>query len=566
MLVSFKDLKTSKKILVLSLSLTVLLLGLSSYGVYLLHLNKKVVMSMEATIVRQMGDMNNTQSEAQDILASLFNLILTASNETDEKKLEVLVKKNNSVLAKFKGNYGNILSTLSAAGLPQADVDTFSQRMDVFVKSALGIVDMVETDPTTAQVWMTGSKRKFDEFSDSLESARKFLAGKKEVALQSLYGTLDNGQQIFIYTTLGISVFGLFLALVIGGRIARPIKDMADVVSSLAQKEYGVIIPAVGQKDEVGAMADAVLVFKEALETADRLAAEQAVERQRREQRAKTLEGLTGSFERQVGDLVNILSSASTELEATASGMAENASLASRQATDASGRAEQTSANVQTVASAAEELSVSVSEILRQVHNSSSVTTRAVEEVKRTDTVVNDLATGAEKIGEIITLIENIAGQTNLLALNATIEAARAGEMGKGFAVVASEVKNLANQTSHATQEISTQINQMQNATREAVTAIRGIGQIVDEVEHIQQAIASAVEEQGAATKEITRSVQGASESTKQVTDNIVGVKKAASDTGQATEEVVTAAKELSQQSERLRGSVEKFINGVKNA
>lgn len=563
---SFADMKTANKIMLLSLLLTVLLVSMSGYGIYLLVSNQKMIEKMESGIVSQMEIVTVFHDGAQGIFANLYGLILTAANESDDKKLAALTKKNNESLADYIKSFEKVSHTLDAAGVSKEDSDLFAQKFKAFTKGTQGIIDMSESDSTTALVWMTGVRRKFEEFADTMDKTTNFLKDRKQEVLNNLYSGMERGRLIFIVTTVLAVFIAFFLTFIISGRIAGPIKAMADVIGRLARKQYDVSVPALGQKDEIGEMAQAVEIFKEALVSAERMASEQNIESERKERRAKVLDELAAGFEKQVGELINVMSSASTELEATAQSMSNNAASATAQAADASERAEGTSRNVQTVASAAEELAASIQEISRQVQKSTSVTDKAIVEVQRTDKVVSDLASGAEKIGEIITLIESIASQTNLLALNATIEAARAGDAGKGFAVVASEVKNLANQTANATQEISAQISQMQLTTTETVKAVRGIGETITEVGAIQQSIAAAVEEQGSATKEISRNVLEASQGTKQVTENIGEVKKTSAETGHATGEVLNAAKELSLQSETLSSSVKKFLNGVRTA
>ncbi|MBI3706983.1 MAG: methyl-accepting chemotaxis protein, partial [Proteobacteria bacterium] len=227
---------------------------------------------------------------------------------------------------------------------------------------------------------------------------------------------------------------------------------------------------------------------------------------------------------------------------------------------------EDASSNVQTVAAASEELSASIAEISRQVSHAAGIAVRAVEETKRTDSTVQGLAETAGKIGDVVKLINDIAGQTNLLALNATIEAARAGEAGKGFAVVASEVKSLANQTAKATEDISAQISAVQSVTKDAVDAIKRIGGTIGEVSTIATSIASAVEEQGAATQEITRSTQRAAGRTKDVSESIAGVTKGADATGAAAQGVKSAAETLGQQTERLGSQVNDFLGKIRAA
>ncbi len=285
-----------------------------------------------------------------------------------------------------------------------------------------------------------------------------------------------------------------------------------------------------------------------------------------RTERARKTADLTQEFSGKVSQLAGLVSSAATQLQATAQSMAGTADLTMQQASTVATAAEDASANVQTVASSAEELASSIGEISRQVAQSAKIAGKAADDAKRTDTVVRALADGARTIGEVVGLISNIAGQTNLLALNATIEAARAGDAGKGFAVVASEVKSLATQTAKATDQISQQIGQIQSATNKAVAAIQGIATTIAEVNDIAAAIAAAVEEQGAATKEIARNVQQASAGTQEVTSNIAGVRAGASDTGAAAGEVLSAAGELSRQAEQLTGEVGRFVSAMKAA
>jgi len=279
-----------------------------------------------------------------------------------------------------------------------------------------------------------------------------------------------------------------------------------------------------------------------------------------------TLSRTADEFEAKVGNLVSMLFSGATKLQATAQSMSATATQTNHQAATVAAAAEEASAGVQTVAAAAEELTASILEISRQVAQSAKITGKAVEDTRRTDTIVQALADGAQRIGDVVQLISGIAAQTNLLALNATIEAACAGDAGKGFAVVASEVKSLATQTAKATEEISTQIRQIQDATGEAVQAIKAIGGTIEEVNVIASNIAAAVEEQGAATAEIARNVQQTAASTQAVTTTISGVSQAANDTGAAAGQVLDAASGLSQQAEQLTNEVNDFVAGVRAA
>lgn len=339
------------------------------------------------------------------------------------------------------------------------------------------------------------------------------------------------------------TVLTLAIAFNLGRTIAGMIRKMTVAMTQLAGGDRTVAVPGVGRHDEIGGMAAAVLVFKDSMIRSDQLTVDQksAATAASAAQKA-ALNKTADTFEAHVGSLVSMLSSAATELQGTAQSMSTTAASANQQASNVATAAEEASSGVETVAAAAEELTSSISEIGRQVAQSAAISQQAVIDTRRTDTIVRALAEGAQKIGQVVDLISNIAGQTNLLALNATIEAARAGDAGKGFAVVASEVKNLATQTAKATDDIGAQIKQIQTATAEAVGAINAINATIEQVSTIASTIAAAVEEQGSATSEISRSVQQTAVSTQQVTANITGVSQAANDTGVAAGHVLGAA------------------------
>jgi len=281
---------------------------------------------------------------------------------------------------------------------------------------------------------------------------------------------------------------------------------------------------------------------------------------------AEALGATAAEFQARVGQLLGVLGESSKALEGTAQSMSATADVTTRQSATVATAAEQASVSVQTVSASADQLSSSIGEISRQVTQSAHITSKAVQEARRTDSIVRALSEGANKIGQVVDLITNIAGQTNLLALNATIEAARAGEAGRGFAVVASEVKSLAQQTARATEEIGAQIAQVQSATNDAVEAIRGITGTIEEVSGIAATIAAAVEQQGAATAEIARNVQLVSISTQEVTSNISGVSQAAHQAGIAVGHVLGNANDVSSQAARLSAEMASFVTSLRNA
>jgi len=368
---------------------------------------------------------------------------------------------------------------------------------------------------------------------------------------------------------IGAAVLALMalLSWLIARDILGALERQKNRMQSIAGGALDQAVEETDRGDEIGRMAETLEMLRQTAMTARTLEAEQVASKQQAEnEKREALIALANRFDASVGRLVGLMASGSTELESTAQSMTGTAARTNQQATIVSTAATEASDRVQTVAAAAEELSSSISEISRQVAQSANITTRAVDNARRTDTIVRALADGAQQIEHVAELISNIAGQTNLLALNATIEAARAGEAGRGFAVVAAEVKDLASQTAEATKEIGTRISQIQSATKEAVEAIQGITATIEEVSVIATAIGSAIEEQGAATAEIARNVTQTAKATQDVTTNIGGVSAAANETGGAAGLVLTAATNLSKQAEQLSGEVNVFLAGVRAA
>jgi methyl-accepting chemotaxis protein len=359
----------------------------------------------------------------------------------------------------------------------------------------------------------------------------------------------------------------LVVSVLVARGITRPLQRMTVAMKALAGGKLDVEVPGIGRHDEVGEMAEAVEVFKSNAAARLELEAEQKETEARAAARRKAdMHKLAGDFEGAVGEIIEIVSSASTELEASAATLSSTAARGEELATTVAAASEEASTNVQSVASATEEMASSVNEISRQVQESARMANEAVDQARKTNDRVGELSKAAARIGDVVELINTIAGQTNLLALNATIEAARAGEAGRGFAVVASEVKALAEQTAKATGEIGQQVTGIQAATHESVNAIKEISGTIEKLSEISSAIAAAVEEQGAATQEISRNVQQAAQGTQQVSSNIADVQRGAGETGSASSQVLSAAQSLAGESNRLKLEVGKFLGSIRAA
>ncbi|QND73252.1 methyl-accepting chemotaxis protein [Tardiphaga robiniae] len=407
-----------------------------------------------------------------------------------------------------------------------------------------------------------------------VNAIRKTDGVKAAIQQEVVSATTANEQRISGTITLqqivagAATITGLLIAFLIAGGIIRPLSGLTAGMKQLAEGNFGVVLPGLGRKDEVGDMAQAVETFKVKAEDKARAEAEARITQDQAAalQRKQDMIRLADDFEGTVGEIVEAVSSASTELEASASTLTSTADRSQQLTTVVATASEEASTNVQSVASATEEMASSITEIGRQVQESARIANEAVDQAQKTNDRVGELSKAAGRIGAVVELINTIAGQTNLLALNATIEAARAGDAGRGFAVVASEVKALAEQTAKATGEIGQQIASIQTATDDSVLAIREIGATIGKMSEIASTIASAVEEQGAATQEISRNVQQAAQGTMQVSSNIIDVQRGASETGGASSQVLSAAQSLSSDSSRLKTEVSRFLNSVRAA
>lgn len=456
-----------------------------------------------------------------------------------------------------------VLATADGAGLIAASLKTIDTLRSPFNQAFEGVLKSSgEIDAAYETLRQRGG-----ELVALSTKMNERAAESQKTTMTAMIDGVDYMRSMVLVASGAALAVGIGFAWAVGRGISRPVRRMTEVMKRLAGGDSKAEIPDTDRGDEIGAMAQAVQVFKDSIGEAERLHREQEQAKAQAEQaQRETLHRLAETFEQQVGGIVDRVAKAASAMEGTAQAVSETIAQSTRQSTAAAGAASQASSNIQTVATAAEQLSASVNEIGRQVGQSSTIAREAVEQASRTDNTVKGLSSTAQKIGEVVDLIKTIAGQTNLLALNATIEAARAGEAGKGFAVVASEVKSLAGQTAKATEEIAAQIAAIQSATGETVAAIEAIGGTIGRISGIAAGIASAVEEQSAATREIAGSVQQAAQGTIEVSHNISGVAQAADEVRAGADHVQSAASSLSQESVALKRQVDTFLAGIRAA
>jgi methyl-accepting chemotaxis protein len=534
-----------------------------------------------ATIYRSLGIIESTGKmtvHTYEVLEQL-NEIIGGMVNSETGVRGYLVSGDTGFLAPLEAGQKQFNAAVAKVGSLTSDNATQQKRLELVKQNAsewlttvaqreIALMKNPETQSKARELEASGAGKKtmdglrgivqqMDAEERSLLTVRAAASAAADIA--AILTILIAGALTVVLSILG--AIGMNFA------VTRPVQRLTVEMGVLAKGDTSVAISGVERIDEVGRMAQAVQVFKANAIEVERLKVEQqAMEQRSTQQRKADLVKMADDFEGAVGEIIQTVSSASTQLESSASTLSATAERAQELTVVVAAASEEASTNVQSVASATEELSSSVNEISRQVQESSRMASDAVSQARKTNDRVSELSKAAARIGDVVELINTIAGQTNLLALNATIEAARAGEAGRGFAVVASEVKALAEQTAKATGEIGQQISGIQAATNESVDAIKEISGTIERLSEISSTIAAAVEEQGAATQEISRNVQQAAQGTQQVSSNIMDVQRGASETGSASSQVLSAAQSLSGDSNRLKLEVGKFLDTVRAA
>ncbi len=466
-----------------------------------------------------------------------------------------------------------VVERLVELGTPQAELDLIEEaknNSDALIATEDAAMEAVAAgDLQAAQTLMFGPAYDANK-ALIMAPIERFLAQMTTRIESEVLAARDSAEWLaavaYAFVALTAAAYLAILYAVFSRRAIAPLSRLSAVVGRLTQQDYAAAVPDTGRSDEIGELAQAIEAFKAGAIERQEMDRQQQAEAAAKVERAQAMEESIRRFQGELSSVLDTLAAAATEMNCTAEAMQLTAADSDEQVVAVSAAAQQASANVQTVAAASEELSKSIQEIGTQVDRSRTIAGKAADEADRTNGTVAGLQQAAQKIGEVVELINGIAAQTNLLALNATIEAARAGEAGKGFAVVASEVKSLATQTARATEEIAAQIQAVQSISGEAAQAIGGIGGTIGQLNEIATAIASAVEEQNAATAEIARNVQEAAQGTEQVAVGLTGVRDVADQTGTAATQVLSASGDLSRQAESIRASVEAFVSRMRAA
>ena len=545
--------------------MVVIVTGLGAFAVVKISAINDNTVDIATNWLPSISKLREIEYQAARFRASEGRYIL-AADAADKDGVQRDLQRRGDALVKLRKEYEPMI----ASPEERSGYQSFSQHWDEFLAvhaKLTKFADARQVDEAT-NVFRTEVTKSFAAVEADLEKLVEINSkGADEATANAAASYSITRFATIVFVAIGAAIaIGAMVFVFLG--IARPLVALVDSMKKLGEGDFSVVLPGLGRKDEIGAMAGAVEQFKTKAEEKARAEAAAKAEQDRAAaaKRKADMVKLADEFEAAVGEIVQAVSSASTELEASATTLTKTAETTQQLSTVVAAASEEASTNVQAVSAATEELVSSVTEIGRQVQESSRISGDAVNQAQKTDDRVTKLAQAASRIGDVTQLITSIAEQTNLLALNATIEAARAGEAGKGFAVVAQEVKQLAAQTAKATSEISTQIAEMQSATQDSVGAIKEISGTIGRISEIATTIASAVEEQGAATQEISRNVQQASSGTSQVASNITDVSRGAAETGSASSQVLSSAQSLANDSNRLKLEMSKFLATVRAA
>jgi methyl-accepting chemotaxis protein len=556
----FYDLPLAWKILIPPVLTLVALLVVAAIAIGQSKKQEAAVGRLDAVVFERLRTALEIKDAMTLFVAGLHGLMSAATTESDKKRIDSYAADLTAQIARAGETLARFSEAAGDSGALQTKLAGINQAFGNFRSAAVQVIDTAKLDAAygamlmgTAEEQFRAVRMKFDDLGSALQMERVgIVAGMAQATAAS--------RLEFSIVLAVAALLSLVLAALVARLISRPVLGLTSLMGQLAKGDTSVDVPDQSQRDEIGAMARALAVFKEAIIAKAALEKEKQGENAKRQARQTEVEARILTFGDTVQTSLDRLAEAAATMQHTSEGMVNTAERTTEQSAGASTASEQVSRSVQATASATEELAASVSEVGRQVNHSAAIASRAAEEASRTNVTVQSFREASQKIGEVVGLINSIASQTNLLALNATIEAARAGDAGKGFAVVASEVKSLAAQTAKATEEIAGQVAAIQDVTIQAVEAIQSIGLTIGEMNEIARAVAATVQEQAAAAQEITRGTQQAAVGTSTLSGTIAGVSQGAGETGTAAVEVVTSAGAVGDQAALLRAEISSFL------
>jgi methyl-accepting chemotaxis protein len=509
------------------------------------------------TVLRDTNiDLSQSKS---DLLQAISWKMGYVENTKVIEKITSSLELADKVGASLKKHSGD----LERIGLKKSDLDTALADREAYKGSLKGTADIVPVDPDTAIITLNDTLEKFNTLHQDISKIVARAGQVRDDTVSNLKKTLSANMYNFLGSIAISAVILLGLGAIIGRAISSPIQLLTDVVTTIAGGDLAVKIPSVARRDEVGNIAKAVEVFKEGLLKNKTLQEGQKSKQEAETRRAEALSSIVRKFEAKITDVVNLFKRSSVEMQNAAESLGMSVETSEKVTTNVSAASTQAMSNVQTVATAVQEMASSIREISNQISKTQTIVSTTVELTRHADAETQSLSQSAEKIGEIIGLIQDIAEQTNLLALNATIEAARAGDAGKGFAVVASEVKELASQTAKATEQISRNISSVQDISKSVTQAIENIRRSIDEVSTYSSSVAASVEEQSNVTDEISKNMKSAADSVEEISQNMMQVVTAVDDVKLIADKVRGTSDDLSKQIGGLNESVTTFCSGI---
>lgn len=555
-----KNMKITKKI-VLSFSILIIL-TLINAAISIWSLNDIKTLDDEYYVLQNMEqNLSSFEESFYKERGSLLAFLITGNrdNLTKYEKQTIETKEAIKSLKEYS-NYPELINYVSNIE------ELYNNISDKYYKEQISLMRNNLTVNEARVIEVSGKPIEIvNKISEEMSELIKLADYKFEKAKDSKNNNMSNVTTITLVSISLLIIISTLFAFLLYKVISKPIVNITNQMDTIANGNYSIDIDNISNKDEIGDMARAVEIFKKNGIERNKMLEKEKEEQKIKEERTKKLEKFMEDFDKDIGNILNDISISITEVENASTNMSQNAVETGDRIVDVTNNVNESNSNIQTVSSATTELSSSIDEITKQVSMTTNVSRDAVEKVVYTNDKVQKLSAASISIGEVINLINDIASQTNLLALNATIEAARAGEAGKGFAVVANEVKNLANQTTKATEEIANQIKNIQLETDGAVNAVNEIEQIIGKIDELTASVAAAVEEQSAATSEIARNVEQSASNSNAVLENVYTVKDAAENTGLLAENQKELVFKLIEKRNNLQNTINKFLENVKN-